>query len=135
MVPSSDDDPQTHRVLPWLAWLPRSVLGVARSGSVIVVGLALKAESCPWPIGGDELKCAASPPLKAPSLPVPERERSPIMARRACCASPELDCPSDSDMGSRIPTVLRVRFKRDAVDEVRDDCQAEECEANDELLE
>jgi hypothetical protein len=36
---------QTHLVLPWLVNDPRSVDGVARSGSVMVVGEALKAEN------------------------------------------------------------------------------------------
>lgn len=40
--PSGEDELQIHLVLPLLAWLPRSVLGVAISGSVIVVGELLK---------------------------------------------------------------------------------------------
>lgn len=127
MVPeTSSARPQMQRVQPWLAWLPRSVLGVARSGSVIVVGLALNVENCAWGTGGDESKCESR---------MWAGRRSSMMARKACCAFPELVCTFNSVIGSNVPTALRARLGRELLEEDRDERQAEECEASDELLE
>jgi hypothetical protein len=45
MRADGSDELQTHLVLPLLEKLSRSVEGVARSGSVIVVGEALNCEN------------------------------------------------------------------------------------------
>ena len=88
---SGDVELHMHRSAPTLAKLSWSVLGVARSGSVIVVGDGIYGPNWFCCIGGDEWNCTEESDCRldewSPWVDA-ERDLSWMIARRAFWASP-----------------------------------------------